>query len=387
MWLAGSPELRRETGLLAAFVGDLQYLLRDYGVHSVWSGEPRRYRLTPRGRALLAEALAEGRVDTLIFSGDGPGKGAVNLVVDLGDRRLAGRALTVHTTVVPAGTTSLGEVATDFAALVLRWFEPLGAAAAFVADRAFPSWPYTAHEVEHGLPSVGSWPGVRRFFRGAFWGTGLGPDLCALLGGQEVVLRAAPVALARPLGDGVWLQLSSLVPAAGEELQRLTEFLAPLLDWSVDDLVQLRTPSPPVATPTVGPTSLAPSRAGPGAPIPLRVLDYDLVLDVDHPGPPTATERAALDEEAVINIHLDAPPDEEQQTTLLGAVHAWLEESVGPAVQTTGPALDRRGAVLRWRVEFFEGNTFDALRDLVRRLRALPGVTVTGIAIGTDELG
>ena len=102
-------------------------------------------------------------------------------------------------------------------ALIERWAEPLTIAAAGItygkcATYGDGSLYLSQREREHGR--LREWQAVRRFVRGITWGTMLGPDLCARLGGQDCVLRDAPVAIARPLdGGGVWLQLSEKPPA------------------------------------------------------------------------------------------------------------------------------------------------------------------------------
>ena len=65
---------------------------------------------------------------------------------------------------------------------------------------------------------------------------GLRADLCDVLGGREYVLRDAPAPIVRPLGEGVWLQLSESPPADYDALARLADFLGPALRWAGNDL-------------------------------------------------------------------------------------------------------------------------------------------------------
>jgi hypothetical protein len=67
-WIVVPWTLRNEPETINVLLDDLLGLLVPYGVESIWSAEPRTYRLTPKGRALLTEALADGRVEGLIVS-------------------------------------------------------------------------------------------------------------------------------------------------------------------------------------------------------------------------------------------------------------------------------------------------------------------------------
>jgi hypothetical protein len=50
-----------------------------------------------------------------------------------------------------------------------------------------------------------------------------------------------------------------------------------------------------------------------------------------------------------------------------------------------GPSLD--GAVLRWSIDFGSSDALAAVHALAQRLANLPEVTVTEVALGTEELG
>lgn len=57
-WLGAPPDVWHESAVLTKLVDDLLELLADYPIGDIYSGEPRFYRRTPRGRVLLAEAPA-----------------------------------------------------------------------------------------------------------------------------------------------------------------------------------------------------------------------------------------------------------------------------------------------------------------------------------------
>jgi hypothetical protein len=229
-WLAGPPSLAGEGPLHVALLDDLLSLLRAYRIRSVHTSEPRYYRPGPKGRVRLTEALLAGRAESLYLSAALPAGAAgsagasirlrfedrPDFAVDVGARILAG-----------GGGAQVPALARDVAEFVVRWFAPLRAAAAFVSDRLNADPGRTEHELEGLRPSLMRWSALIRYARGAFWGTGLGPELCAHLGGREQVLREAPVAIKRALGEGVWLQVSEAPPAEPQALDRLTEYLAP----------------------------------------------------------------------------------------------------------------------------------------------------------------
>src|SRR5207253_7887320 len=104
----------------------------------------------------------------------------------------------------------------------------------------------------------------------------------ARLGGQEAVLREAPAPLKRPLGEGVWLQLSSAPPADPAALARLGEYLGPLLAWTFAELRAVNAawdvahpapaapvppPEPPVPAALTAEADDAPAKSGRAVPV------------------------------------------------------------------------------------------------------------------------
>jgi hypothetical protein len=261
-------------------------------------------------------------------------------------------------------------------ALVTRWFVEWGAGAAFVSF-AGPGRPEqqdvplrTAHEVAHILPTLLLWPDVCRYSRGAFWGTGLGPDLCDPLSGRDRVLRDAPVSVAQPLGDGAWLQLSGIPPAEPAELQQLATFLQPLLTWTAADL-------------------LAHARS--------HVTTIPPEEEQHRPrqrpirGAPTLPVRFRRDFEGTggFNLHLAAPPTAAQRDDIQAVMDAWYQDGFWGAFggrglhELTGPSVD--GAVLRWFIDFGSADERIAVRVLAQRLAPLPGLAGARLVIGTEE--
>lgn len=385
-WLGGSPALGGDADRLLALLDDVLALARPYGVDSVWSSEPRTYRLTPRGRDALGQALAAGRPESLIVASDPRVRtSGATAELTLGAREFPSAARQVSVRLRPPDRWD--ETALQLVDLVQRWFAPVGAAAAFVSafrfgDTAAQDDPtVTAHErgpERQALWTV--WPALPRYLRGAFWGNGLGAGLCARLGGPERVLADAPVALARPLGDGVWLQLPGTPPAAGEDLARLGEYLAPLLHWTKADVAPLAPPRPRVPS-RQRPAGAATASSGSSRPPRGRAVAVRLASEL---GPDVA-----------LNVTLAASPTDEQRAAIEAAVDAWYHagfagafpSGVGRGVfhDLTGPSSD--GAVLRWQADLGSADVERAIRVLAERLGAVPGVAVRRLVVGTEEVG
>lgn len=385
-WLGGSPALTGDGDRLLALLDDVLTLARPYGVDSVWSSEPRTYRLTPRGRDALRQSLAAGRPESLIVASD-PRVRTTGVIADLtlGSREFPGTARQVSVRLTPP--TSWDATATQLVEFVQRWFAPLGAAAAFVSafrfgDAAAQDDPsVTAHERgpdRHALWTV--WPALPRYLRGVFWGNGLGAGLCARLGGPERSLADAPVALARRLGDGVWLQLPGAPPAAREDLARLGDYLTPLLHWTKADVAPLAPPQPPTPSrqrPAAGaPPAGGSSRSAQGRAVMVRLA-------------------GELGPDVALNVTLAASPTDEQRAAIETAVNAWYHagfegafpSAIGQGVfhDLIGPSSD--GTVLRWQADLGSADVERAIRVLAERLGAVPGVPVRRLVVGTEDVG
>jgi hypothetical protein len=419
-WLAGPPELADEPVLLDAVLSDLLALLRSYPIGSIYTSEPRYYRPTARGRALLAEALAARRVDQIILAtpahppSEGAHDDASASLLPWAAHRHPDTAVQVHLGIRPAQREALRTTAVEVTDFVTKWFVLFRAAAAFVSvsgyhgDRLIDDSPMvTGFEREPNRAIVWGWAEVCRYARGAFWGMGLGPDLCARLGGAERVLRQAPVAITRPLGKGVWLQTSEAPPAEPDDLERLAEFLVPLLDWSVSDLQALRATAQaewrartPLAA-TLEAASL--QRSGNDAamtPHPHMAQAAERAPTATgsaHGGPRTVPIRGLREAEvdAAVNIHLAAPPTPEQLATLLSLLGAWYAEGfdgawpsgfgVGGFHSMSDPVCDDR--IVRFQMDFGSADGGRALRVLARRLAALSSPEVRRIVLGTESVG
>src|SRR5713226_8007383 len=66
LWLGAPPSFRAKSSLIFELIDGLTELFRPYGtVESIWSSEPRTYRLSPKGRQALAEAIADQRIEEM----------------------------------------------------------------------------------------------------------------------------------------------------------------------------------------------------------------------------------------------------------------------------------------------------------------------------------
>lgn len=390
-WLAGPPSLRTEAQLLTTLVDDLLGLLKPYAVRSVWTSEPRIYRTGPRGRALLADALADNRVTMFILASQ-PGAmaaGHAAVTVNLGQHPEQPLATSVDLSLQPYSDAAWWTVAAQLTEFVTRWFAPLQAAAAFVSTSSIEHHQWhgdtgtvTAYERERHLPSLSQWPDLRRYLRGAFWGTGLGPDLCAQLGGQDRVLHEAPVTLAQRLDHGLWLQLSEIPPAEPAALARLAAYLAPLLEWTRADVLAGEAEARARQAYAESAASVEASVSS-GMPEPATS---------HHGGRRRAVPMRLIGEPGTdvgLNVYLATPPTPSQRVTVETALEAWYRLGSTGAFggagfhDVIGPSAD--GAVLRWLVDLGSADDRRALRALAEQLAELPGVTVERLVVGTER--
>jgi len=385
-WLAGPPSLGNDPALLMSLIDDLVELFRGYEVRTVHSGEPRKYRLTEKGRAHLLAMLTERRTDIVQVSSetgpglfDAPALGVAMSLVHL--RSHWGESEDAVTVGLSCSrrTGSLSEVLPHVVGFVKRWFPRLPAASAFVSwtdryggrrhgDGAGGIGP-TTHEDATGQPAFFRWPAHEHYLRGTFWGNALGAALCERLGGRERVLREAPVALAEPLGDGVWLQLAGEPPPDENELLRLAEYLRPLLTWTNEDLEAI-TPRPPSQ-----PADPAPP------PVPQGTTPVPVDLSSD------------LEGTVALNVHLTHQPSGEEVALVAAAVRAWRHDASEGCIggedfhYVSEPAVDWGDNVVRWSADLGHADTTQAIRQLALRLGTFQQELVEYLSVGEQNTG
>jgi hypothetical protein len=394
-WLGAAPELRARADVLVGLVDSVLALVEPWGVESVSTSEPHTYRLSPRGRAQLARALADGRVDDLVLAsplpapspGQGVAAGAVASVFPGGGRSVGALgSVGIRLAVGPGG--GVAETTARLVAFLRQWFAAIDASAAFVSLLTWERFPgggaaawrqvgdapeLTALEREPDRGTLEPGPAVRRFARGAFWGTGLGRELCARLGGRERVLQEAPVPLRQALGEGVWLQVSEAPPAEAAALARLAAYMAPLLNWTRSDVRALVGAVRPPPVDRAPQPAATPPRPAARARVPVRWLE------------------SIEESEIGLNVYLTTEPDREQLVRLRDAVEAWYAANAGGALAGKGfqllggPSVD--GVVVRWSADLGAADPLAAVADLARRLASLPGPEVTRLEVGTEEVG
>jgi hypothetical protein len=385
-WVAGPPMVRRDSSLLISLVDDLLRLLKPYGIGSLLTSEPKIYHSTPNGLKLLAESLLQRRIDGISL-GSEPYRvndaGYACADLDFGQATYASdMALGIDVRIRPALTTDIDNTAASLNSFAKNWFSKLGAAAGFIS-----AWQMgdehtmgdfasrTSYEATNGLPGLMLWSDVCRFARGAFWATGLGPDLCAQLGGRERVLRDAPTVVAEPLGTGVWLQLSGVPPPDPVEVEHLQRFLAPVLNWRLSDTNYGQRPAP-----TPGELGARPTRKA-GSPIVTRPADGACVVPIHFLRGVSGTDG--------VNIHLQSRPNRSQCAAIQALVSGWYRHGFhggfgGTGLHSiSGPIVD--GNVLRWLVDFGDVDVRQAAGTLAQSLGQLKGVRVARLVFGTEQ--
>lgn len=389
-WVAGPPSARNDSALLVFLVEDVLRLLKPYGIGLLLSSEPKTYGPSDEGLRLLAESLAEGRIDGISLGSQpsrlqGPGYGCADL--DFGQATYPSEmAVRIGVRIRPFQSEDVASVGESLTTFARSWFARLGAAAAFVSA----SWMVdgymvgdsdsrTSHEAVHGLPSLTLWPDLCRFARGAFWGMGLGHDLCERLGGRERVLGEAPALVAEPLATGAWLQLSGVPPADPVEIERLRGFLAPVLNWSLSDTLHGK-----LFAPAGRARELVPNRGSQRieSTTPKRVVEGFRIAV------PTRFLRQLSSLEGV-SIHFDSPPTREQSSTIEALVADWYRQGFnggfgGAGLHSiSGPIVE--GSVLRWLVDFGDVDVRQAGHALARILGQLKGIRVARLVFGTEQ--
>lgn len=243
-WIALSPGALDIPDRAEGFANQLWELLHPYGGLAI---SCRPWKVPSFPLLTLSELLANKSIDSFSLETlDYPEptafvKARVNLAH--GDDRSA--ACIAFAEIQPTSRENIAPTANSLAAFLKGYFGSFDASAAFVSmsdvlanrrvvgDHAMG----TALEIER-RSILRAWPDTQRFARGAFWGNGLGADLCARLGGQAKVLRDAPVFRSEPVGHGVWLQVTKDFPPDQDAINRLSEYLLPVLDWNEADLTK-----------------------------------------------------------------------------------------------------------------------------------------------------
>jgi hypothetical protein len=388
-WLAGPPELGNDPEFAMALITDLLLFLRGgeqrFRVDSVLTDEPRIYPTDSQGLADLARRIRAKSARELDFAGESRDRavGDVTAHITLG-RSLSFRsplATAVGVALRPADGHRLADTTERVVGFVKRWFVAMSAVSAFVsnygalAGRSFGDHS-TATEHEHGAERTVllEWEDLRRFARGAFWGTGLGPDLCARLGGRERVLSEAPAARKEPLGEGVWLQLSAAPPTDQSSLETLRVYLQPLLEWTRVDLAT-QFPNGPRERSGGGHGRLASRDSASSPRVSVQVLPR---FHEDHSGG--------------LNIYLGAPPTSEEQEVIERTVRSWYDSSFQASSSGAqqagfhdirGPTVEAQ--VMRWFIDLGMANAPVALDALAAELGRLGGVKVDRLVVGTEE--
>lgn len=414
-WIGAPPDLWQDGALVYALITDLVELLHPYGLYpTIYTGEPRNYRRTPKGLAQLEQAVLQRRADfvSIITPAWVPKPGPISdqalASISMMSREFPGSASKIEISIRPTRRSEFPLAASRVTDFVIRWFAPLRAAAAFVSatwyarrnpvTRTNPSLgdhaTGTAFERD-GRLHLGQWEEITRFGRGAFWGTGLGPDLCARLGGQARVLAQAPVPIARPLDGGVWLQLPSVPPAAPADLARLASYLEPILSWNDEEVWTLRKEAQARrrAEEAARFSEMAPS-----------VVAETILREAEERGQgPTRGKRKAvpirgldrIDVDVTLNLRLSGPLTPVQQALVESVVDGWYRNGFDGAYQIgpgsggfhslSRPSVD--GPVLRWHVDLGTADGTKAIHDLAKRLGNVPDVTVRRLDLGTEEVG
>lgn len=390
-WLGGPPGILVGGDLVVSLLGDLIEIMRPYGVWEIGTSEPRTYGLSSRAQGQLAEALKAGRITDLGFVGgsvfDPWGGPQVSVQVSLRSPYGNYFATTVGLDIRRLTQAEAVTAAPILAELITRWFAPLQAAAAFVSDRPEDAAIITVHERSERRGSLLTWPAIGHFLRGVFWGMGLGPSLCARLGGRGRVLVEAPVAVARTIGEGVWLQVTPEPPAGEAALARLAAYLKSLLHWTPAERRALRPTSSSTSTtseteadslvstpqrerdPALG--REAGTRVTRGREVPISIIEL-------------------IDPDVCLNVYLRAAPSRSQQDAVERAMATWYERGFegqfGRAGfhSLSGPTVD--GRVMRWSVDLGSADSQRALEALAHSLGRLSSPRVQRVVVGTEHV-
>ncbi|MGI8856678.1 MAG: hypothetical protein ACR2JW_13090 [Thermomicrobiales bacterium] len=372
-WIETSHIIRDRVDVLSALVVDFATLIDLESDGVISTSEPCKYRATSTGFTLLDEAFAWKAVDSFSIYFQ-PRYSDVfcslhdhmrlNFTIKTGD---------------PIAFVSMSRKVADF---VRRWLVPVQATAAFVSSKSEDGregddpW-RTAYE--RICPFRGDRDDIRRFARGAFWLTALNADLCAFLGGQERVLRDAPVFRAESVGEGVCLQLSPDPLLTADAVSQLLSYLNPLLAQSIRSQ-----PPAPIEVPATH-SGIFPERVLPYVPIartpgdtvPMEVLENQHIRD------------DLMD--IRFNIHLGEGTTREHRTFVSEMVRVWLDDAQygffgGLRFRNpSNPSIN--GSVVRWQAEIAAPSFLSAIEELRERLAVIPDVNVVKLVLGTETVG
>lgn len=371
-WIAAPPSFRDNTESIELLIDDLLDVLKPFQVSLMQTTEPRIYRTTAHGRALLSEALRAQCVGRIWFGE--PVSPYIHLGRGLSDPVIV--SLTVGS-LIPHEQR---ELVAKVSAFAKRWFVSMDAASAFVSNRQ-ESTTRTSYEIEHQRSVPVDWSEVRCHFRGAFWGNALGQDLCTILGGLESVIKNAPVQLAEPLGNGVWLQVTEEFSPSRKELGRLSDYLAPILEWPLADSErEQKRKSAQLRVVRISED--------------MAFLSNPLLPSRDTPLIPTRELENPYDQDdvyLVFNIYFGQPLVPSQRDVLISALHAWFhagqhgEYGGGRLRSMSEPAIN--GVAARFSVDITYADRMSSIDALRRQLSSFAELGVREIVVGIEKVG
>jgi hypothetical protein len=409
LWIGASPTLREQPTILSAFLDDFMEIMRFYGDVRIETDEPCVYLDTAHGRETLRDSLARGNISRInIRTGkwsESPGNGYAT--IELGSTASEAMATSISLSIEPNSHDPIPRLVEACVDLIQRWFVPLGGAAAGFTHGACGTGNegklyQTQREREHG--KLEAWDAILRYVRGTFWGTALGPDHCERLGGQARVLREAPAPIIRPLGEGVWLQLSQEPPAALETVERLAAYLAPLQQWMTKDATIHRRHNVPIIDRR--PKRFFPQRTDTRSrlvTIPSAVIESNDAASV----PMTILDKPMWGGKIGINVHLSVSPIPAQLSDLQMTLEDWFQIYVcdgnerfwpygyyldGPTVSGTtarwnADGLRFFGRIHPWNRSPWHEKLRQTLQPLSERLAALPNIGIEQMVIGRETIG
>jgi hypothetical protein len=233
------PAVASKVSLLLGLLESVQEMFPLEHGGTLHRGRRLGFRYNEETRTKLAAALGKGQVQSLSLTGTTRYPPAdIKLRVHF-DNESTNMPLRITLSVRCHRDFGHAEAANQIASFVQRWFVPLQAIVAQVSSiesDARHMTNYSTYMAARRLPRLDYVSDVRRYIIGAYWCHALGRDLCQRLGGQDAVLREAPVAIALPLDEGVWLRLSRESNPGAEALDRLADYLSPLLNYSERDV-------------------------------------------------------------------------------------------------------------------------------------------------------
>jgi hypothetical protein len=254
--------------------------------------------------------------------------------------------------------------ATQLQRLVYRWVNELDVLAAFVSSDEHDIDAYTYYERNLIGKKPSSWHVDFVRLRGIFWTTFLGEHLCALLGGSDVVVQNAPVAISERIRKGVWLQTSQLASCGRECHRELETFLAPVI---------VAASNPAYAeTPRI-------DRSGSDIhQVPIR---HDYV-------PVTIESVGYVTSDITLSVNIDKSFPQSRWIEVIDTVSKWYDSGFSKTHGESGfhelspPFVDESASVIRWEVDLGQVDARMAIDSLVLSLGSLSGSPVSKVVIG-----